>query len=93
MAAAEFEEFRNSCGEYLVLLWYYTDLVSMTSFCYHNYMVLAVIFGYFVEVCVVLHVNILYRKFLLLLATTYLVSLMKYLVEEKGFQCLQTNRL
>ena len=50
MAAAEFEEFRNSCGEYLVLLWYYTDLVSMTSFCYDNYMVLAVIFGYFVEV-------------------------------------------
>ena len=46
LAAAEFEEFRNSCGEYLVLLWYYTDLVSMTSFCYHNYMVLDVIFGY-----------------------------------------------
>ena len=38
--AAEFKEFWHSCVEDLVLLWYYTDLVSMTSFCYHNYLVL-----------------------------------------------------
>ena len=25
LAGGEFEEFRNSCGEYLVLLWYCTD--------------------------------------------------------------------